>query len=406
MGDGVPQLRIVHVSDCYPPRLGGIEVQVAGLAEQQARAGHDVHVVTATPGAQPAPDPARPAVHRIAARLPFALPVHPRAGRHVAPLLDRLRPDVVQVHVGAVSPFAWAAARCAARAGLPLVVSVHSMWDPTTRGIHRALEAAFGWRRWPLVFAPVSRVAAEATRLVVGPAAEVHVVPNGLELDRWRAATEPTVGRNGTGPVRVVAVGRLAPRKQPIKLLRLLRGAAARIGPDRALLRATIVGDGPAEPAMRRYLLRHGMTGWVELPGRVDRDRLPGLLAGADVFLAPAVREAFGLAALEARAVGLPVVARSHTGVADFVDSGRNGLLADDGPGLIDAVARLATDDALRSEIIAINRACPPTAQSWPRVLAGLDRCYALARAAVDRSDRPAPAVDRSAPTRPSRTRR
>jgi glycosyltransferase involved in cell wall biosynthesis len=373
----VPRLRIVHVSDCYPPRLGGIEVQVAGLAEQQVRSGHEVHVVTASPGA---PMPTPPVVHRITARLPFALPVHPRAGRHLTPLLERLRPDVVQVHVGAISPFAWAAARCAVRARLPLVVSVHSMWDPVTRGIYRALDGVFGWRRWPLVLAPVSRVAAEAIRQVVGPGTEVHVVSNGLQPDRWRPGR---IDRNGAGPVRVVAVGRLAPRKQPIKLLRLLREAAARIGPDRAPLRATIVGDGPAEAAMRRYLHRHRMGDWVELTGRVDRDRLLEVLAGADVFLAPAVREAFGLAALEARTAGLPVVARRHTGIADFVTSGRNGLLADDRPGLVDALTRLATDHALRADIIANNRAAPPSAQSWPAVLAGLDRCYRQARAVL-----------------------
>jgi hypothetical protein len=43
-------VRIVHISDCYPPRLGGIETQVRALAVRQAAAGHDVHVITATPG--------------------------------------------------------------------------------------------------------------------------------------------------------------------------------------------------------------------------------------------------------------------------------------------------------------------------------------------------------------------
>ena len=43
-------MRIVHISDCYPPRLGGIETQVRALAVRQAEQGHDVHVITATPG--------------------------------------------------------------------------------------------------------------------------------------------------------------------------------------------------------------------------------------------------------------------------------------------------------------------------------------------------------------------
>ena len=42
-------MRIVHISDCYAPRLGGIETQVRALAMRQAEQGHEVHVLTATP---------------------------------------------------------------------------------------------------------------------------------------------------------------------------------------------------------------------------------------------------------------------------------------------------------------------------------------------------------------------
>ena len=41
-------MRIVHVTDCYLPRMGGIETQVADLVRHQSAAGHDVHVVTST----------------------------------------------------------------------------------------------------------------------------------------------------------------------------------------------------------------------------------------------------------------------------------------------------------------------------------------------------------------------
>ena len=103
---------VMHVSDCYLPRLGGIEVQVAELARIQATAGHVVHVVTATPAHTPDPEEGdAPRLHRIVAPLPFELPVHPRAGRALTHLLAVVAPDVVHVHVGAVSPFAWTVAR-------------------------------------------------------------------------------------------------------------------------------------------------------------------------------------------------------------------------------------------------------------------------------------------------------
>jgi glycosyltransferase involved in cell wall biosynthesis len=268
---------------------------------------------------------------------------------------------------------------------VPLLVSVHSMWDAATRGIYQALEATHRWTRWPLVLAPVSRAAAARVRQVCGGRAIVETVPNGLDLAAWhRAAAHVRPARPGAAePVRVVAVGRLALRKQPLTLLRLLRAAARRLGPD-VQLRATIVGDGPAEPSMRRYLHRHRMAGWVELPGRLDREMLPTVLASADVFLAPAKREAFGLAALEARVAGVPVVARRDTGVADFVVHEHNGLLAVADRGLADGIVRLATDPDLRRRIAGHNRDESPDACSWPAVLSALERCNALARAGPD----------------------
>ncbi|HUR03274.1 MAG TPA: glycosyltransferase family 4 protein, partial [Nonomuraea sp.] len=79
------------MSDCYLPRLGGIEVQVADLVRTQREAGHAVDVATATKG-EPLPG-----VHRIVARMPFDLPVHPFGVRHLTRRLTSSRPDVVHV---------------------------------------------------------------------------------------------------------------------------------------------------------------------------------------------------------------------------------------------------------------------------------------------------------------------
>lgn len=92
----------------------------------------------------------------------------------------------MHVHIGAVSPFAWSAARCAQRRGLPLVATVHSIWDPVTSGIYRLLDGGWRWSRSPLVLAPVSEAAAGPIRRVVGSDVIVNVVPNGLDLATWR----------------------------------------------------------------------------------------------------------------------------------------------------------------------------------------------------------------------------
>ncbi|MEU4573298.1 glycosyltransferase family 4 protein [Nonomuraea sp. NPDC023979] len=361
------------MSDCYLPRLGGIEVQVADLVRMQRESGHEVELATATRGE------ALPGVHRIVARVPFDLPVHPAGVRHLTRRLAGSRPDVVHVHTGAVSPFAWQGVRAAVRLGLPCVVTVHSMWDPVTRALYRLLGTAYGWQRWGLVATTVSNAAAVPIRAVAGPRVPVHVVSNGLDLSGWRRFPAES-GPDDRGEVHVVAVGRLAPRKHPVRLLKLLELARSRV-PAEIALRATVVGDGPARASMERYLARHGMTGWVSLPGRHTREQIAKVLESADVFVAPAPRESFGIAALEARAAGLPVVARSQSGVADFVSDGTEGLLGPDVNALADAVARLSVDRELRERITRHNRATPPAAGSWPAVLAGFDRAYAEAAA-------------------------
>jgi phosphatidylinositol alpha 1,6-mannosyltransferase len=413
-------VKVVHVSDCFLPRLGGIETQVAELTRMQRSSGHDVEIITATPDRADARIASPVPVHRVVARLPWDLPVHPRMGHHLARLYRDLRPDVVHAHVGAVSPLAWSGVRQAAMAGIPTVVTVHSMWDPGTAMLYRFLDAMVGWTRWPGVCTAVSEAAADLIRQVVGERVPVHVVANGITFDHWRMPVDRPARR---GPVHVVAVGRLAPRKQPLTLLRILRdardglaaGAAREAGVGEggageptagqptagqptagqptagepsaghstaaSPLRATIVGDGPALPWMRWYLRRHRMESWVRLTGRLDRTQVRAVLADADLFVAPARRESFGLAALEARIAGVPVVAYADSGVSSFVVPEKEGLLGRSPRELSAAVVRLASDSALRTALVAHNLASLPVHCTWPVVLAYLDERYAQAMA-------------------------
>ena len=74
------------------------------------------------------------------------------------------------------------------------------------------------------------------------------------------------------------------------------------------------------------------------------------------------------VAALEARSTGLPVLARSQTGLTEFVSDGVEGLLSDTDEQMTQAMVRIATDDALRHSITTHNVEVPPV-QTWPTVL-------------------------------------
>jgi glycosyltransferase involved in cell wall biosynthesis len=377
-------VRIVHISDCYLPRLGGIETQVRALAVRQAQAGHDVHVITATPGetlrrGTEALDGV--VVHRATARMPADLPVHPRVHREVRALLSpgglAGSPDAVHVHGGVVSPFAYPGARVARQLDLPTVVTIHGVWGGVFGPAARLADTVTHWTRSGVVLTAVSDAAAEPIRRIVGPGVPVTLVPNGIDVGRWRV---PHVAGD-PDEVRLVAVMRLAPRKRAMPMVRMVE-QASRLLPDGRRLRLTIVGSGPMSAQVQRHIDKHGLGFGrcaVELAGRLTPDEVRTTLAASDAFIAPALLESFGIAALEARTAGVPVLAYAATGISTFVHDGVEGLLASDDEAMVGAIARLATDDDLRERIAAHNRTTAPD-ESWPHVLETVDTAYAEAR--------------------------
>lgn len=372
-------MRIAHVSDCYAPRTGGIETQVRALALRQAAAGDDVRIITATPGhddvfaGQDLVDGLR--VHRVAAHVPFELPIHPRTRREVGALLDADPVDVVHVHAGVVSPFAWGAVRAAAERRLPTLVTVHSVWGPLARPGFGLSDALVRWSRWGVALSAVSEVAADRIAAAVPRAGEVLVVPNGIEASQWH------VTPRGSDPerLRVCTVMRMAPRKRTLPLVRILEAAAISLSGSTTLT-ATLVGDGPERARAERHMRDHGLGDRVRFTGRLDRVGILEVFADSDVYLQPSVKESFGLAALEARTAGLPVVARRQTGTTQFVHDGVEGLLASDDAGLARALVALAQDRALLARMTEHNRRTPPL-EAWPHVLDVVRDAYARAGA-------------------------
>jgi glycosyltransferase involved in cell wall biosynthesis len=367
------------MSDCYLPRLGGIEVQVADLAVHLRTAGHHVEVVTATADGAwrtgPGADRAGTTVHRFALPLPHGVPVNPFAPPAVRELLRRGRFDVAHAHMGVVSPFATDLVGVALDLGLPTAVTWHCVLERSAP-LMRAAGHARRWAGRGAALSAVSRMAADRVAAVAG--APVDVLGNGIDVAAWAPPTPPAppvppaagagpgAARDATTPVHVVSALRLARRKRPVAVLHVLRRTAELVD-GRVPLAATVVGDGPQRPVLRRYARHHALD-WVRLPGRVTRTELAALHQRADAYLSTARLEAFGIAALEGRTAGLPVVARRGTGVEDFVGDGVNGLLADDDEGLALALARLVVDAPLRRAIAEHNRRTPP-AQAWPRVV-------------------------------------
>ena len=368
-------MKVALLSDCYLPRLGGIEVQVHDLAARLAGRGHEVEVFTATPGTHGERWGRSEVVdgipvHHHAMRLPSDLPVNPLAPLRMRRELEGF--DVAHVHMGVVSPFAVDSAFLTMRMGLPTAMTWHCMLDrfaPVVSG----LGVVRRWTARGLAMSAVSDVAAQPLRRVVGTAGPVTVLPNGIDVAAWTPPRQPV----GDGVVRLVTAMRLARRKRPVPFVRVLRRMRDLVAPEIAI-EVEILGEGPDRGEVERYLAEHGMTSWVRLPGRVTRDDLKTRYAAADVYISPGELESFGIAALEARTVGLPVVGRRGSGIGEFVTDDVNGYLARNDDDMAAALARLASDPALRERMTRHNLEHPPT-QDWPVVAEIAEDEYARA---------------------------
>jgi glycosyltransferase involved in cell wall biosynthesis len=365
-------MRIAHVTDVYLPALGGIELHVADLARRQSERGDEVTVLTFTAMSRDRAQIVDPGAAVTVLRLPSLV---------AAARLDLSRFDVIHAHVSAISPLASTLASQASRSRIPTLVTVHSLWSGLGP-IPAASAATFGLRSAPVTWTAVSRVAADVVRRWLPRNSTVDVLPNAGDVSA-RAATP--LGLPGRA-VRLVSTMRLARLKRPLPLLRMF-DQVRRVADTPVEL--TLIGDGKKRVAVARAVRARGLGGVVSLTGRLDSAAVLRALASSDVYVAPAPRESFGLAALEARCVGLPVVAIAGSGVGEFVTHGRNGYLADSDADMVRWLVRLVDEPRLRTQIAEHNR----TSQSemtWSASMVRTDAAYERAGAMTGRSLAPA----------------
>jgi glycosyltransferase involved in cell wall biosynthesis len=156
---------------------------------------------------------------------------------------------------------------------------------------------------------------AVANQVVDGPA---RVIYAGLALPYGHASA-----RRSREPSEIVlgTAGRLVELKGIEYLLR----AAAALRSEFPALRVEIAGAGPQREKLEEAVVHAGLKEHVRFLGWVDD--LPSLLSRWDVFVMPSLEEGFPIAALDAMAAGLPVVATAVGGVPELIEDGKTGCL-------------------------------------------------------------------------------
>lgn len=249
-----------------------------------------------------------------------------------------------------------------------------------TRRVNKPLRRG-RFTRWLYAGAVAAVVAVSesvrATVLAAGvPAERVHVVPDGIDPDRYadlgprRRAARRALDLPQDALVCLCAA-RLDPRKGQIHLVRAFGTLAAR-HPNAHLL---LAGEGPERAALEREARMLGLEPRVRMPGRVD---ILDALAASDLACMPSLNEGLSVFALEAQAAGLPIVASRAGGLTESVAEGESGWLTAPGdePGLAAALEHLVSDDALRQRMGTLGRARVAERFSLRRMVEETTRLY------------------------------
>lgn len=310
------------------PRLSGAEMLVKGIAIDHRKSGHAVCIASLLPAEDDFADAAGElAAHHVTCAFPLRRQEHFARLAFLNRAIGHFAPDIVFAHTTIPALYARALPRF-----VPIVFVMHSGVNDFTenRWLRRA-ERLLSWRASAVI--GVSSRNVEQYAATIGPHPALFVVPNGVDVERYRCAYGPSEENASVAGVmaasgavnaatathvdnaaasavdvskRIVQIGRYMPEKGQLDTVRAFREVLAREPRARLHLIGVIENRAYHEQiVMQADAL--GIASHVRIEG--PRTDVPQMLAHADVFAMPSRFEAHSIAFLEALASGIPIVA-------------------------------------------------------------------------------------------------
>jgi glycosyltransferase involved in cell wall biosynthesis len=366
---------------------------VALLNAGLQRRGHDTLLVHGSLDAGEA------SLERLAYQHGIPVERHAYLGRRVSATSDlrafvallrtifRVQPDVVHTHtakagaLGRLAALVYNMTRRRSRRTL-VVHTFHghvfeSYFSPALSRVVRIAERGLGLASDRIVTISPRQQHDIVERFRIAPSAKTLIVPLGLDLESLLTMPGLAVTlREDIGIAADDIVVGFAGRFVPIKDLPTLLRAFARAVAQVPHLSLVLAGDGPERETVMSLTRELDITGAVHLLGWVDD--LPRFYATLDICVLSSLNEGTPVAAIEAMAAGVPVVATAVGGVPDVVEHDISGLLvaAGDVEALADALVQLATNPMVRARMGKAGRALARARYSHLRLVDDIEQIY------------------------------
>ena len=339
---------------CYPT-YGGSGAVATELGLELARRGHEVHFISYASPFRLRGYAERVTFHEVTQTeyplfeqsSPYALALAVK--QHEVAMRESL--DLMHVHYAIPhAATAWLAKQMLKEErDLKIVTTLHGT-DITLVGQDPSYFTLtkFSIEQSDRVTAVSEFLRAETYRAFGCDGCDVAVIPNFISTTEYHPPTDATC-RRSLAPADhkvLVHVSNFRPVKRITNVVRVFAGVRSQIPATLVL-----VGDGPDRDAAEQEVDRLGLQRDVRFLGKVDH--VGDILRGADLFLLPSQTESFGLAALEAMACAVPVVASAVGGVPEVVVDGQTGFLTapEDVDAMIDLARRVLRDGALHARL-------------------------------------------------------
>jgi phosphatidylinositol alpha-mannosyltransferase len=362
-------MKIGLVTPYIYPLPGGVNAHVQRLYENLVARGHDVRIISSTHG------PQRSSEGDII-RLGYGISVPTngsvgtltlshRYGELIERVLDDEQFDLLHFHEPFVPFLSLQLLRHSTSVNVA-TFHAYSGWSPSYEFGKRMLQRFARRLHGRIAVSAAARHFIE--RYFPG---DYKVIPNGVDLRAFDNVVPFARWRDGTP--NILYVGRFEPRKGLTYLLKAYR-QVRREGLDARLL---VVGTGPQEREVRRYIATRRLTG-VELLGRVSELDKNRAFVTADIYSSPATgQESFGIVLLEAMAAGTAIVCSDIHGYKGVVRRGEQALLVPpkDVDALAKALATLLRDPQMRQRFGASGKE-RARQFSWESITAKVDDYY------------------------------